>query len=130
LKDYLQPLQTCRISEFFSHPEISKKSETQKKEKKLETQNKEKKPAETRSKIDFKMKLSIVFALFLLVAVEANLSVRMNPKHRTGVYQGCQMVYFQTKNPNQRGPGIGKCWFILWPFGIYYDQLVYYMAVR
>jgi hypothetical protein len=27
------------------------------------------------------------------------------------------------------GPWNGKCWYILWPFGIIYDHLVNYMAV-
>jgi hypothetical protein len=42
--------------------------------------------------------------------------------------QGCQVVYFQTKNPN-----LGKfwrvlqwrrCWLILWPFGLFYCHFV------
>jgi hypothetical protein len=60
--------------------------------------------------------------------------------------QGCQMAYFQTQNPN-----LGKflrvwhwkmlvyfmaiwyifmaIWYILWPFGIFYGHLVYFMAI-
>jgi hypothetical protein len=46
--------------------------------------------------------------------------------------QGCQMVYFQTKNPN-----LGKFWRVLqwqdictlWTFGIFYSQLLYFMAI-
>jgi hypothetical protein len=48
------------------------------------------------------------------------------------LHQGCQMVYFQTNNPNlgiflSALKGIG--WYILRPFGIYYDHLVYFMAI-
>jgi hypothetical protein len=44
--------------------------------------------------------------------------------------QGCQMVYFQTKNPT-----LGKFWrvlqrYILWPFGRFYDHLVHFVAIR
>jgi hypothetical protein len=53
------------------------------------------------------------------------------------VRQGCQMVYFQTKNPNLGkiwGAWSGKGWYyiiymamnILQPFGIVYGQLVIY----
>jgi hypothetical protein len=53
--------------------------------------------------------------------------------------QGCQMVYFQTKNPN-----LGKfwraldwkmliyfmaIWNILWRFGIFYDHLVHFIFI-
>jgi hypothetical protein len=46
--------------------------------------------------------------------------------------QGGQMAYFQTKNPN-----LGKFWrdlqwnilAFLWPFGIFYGHLVYFVAV-
>jgi hypothetical protein len=48
------------------------------------------------------------------------------------VRQGCQMVCFQTKNPN-----LGKFWraldwkmfYILWPFGIFYGDLGYFMTI-
>jgi hypothetical protein len=51
----------------------------------------------------------------------------------TGADQGCQMVYFQTKNPN-----LGKSWraldckmliYILWTFGIFYDHMVHLMLI-
>jgi hypothetical protein len=35
--------------------------------------------------------------------------------------QGCQMAFFETKNPNLGsfgGPCNGKCWYILWIFGL------------
>jgi hypothetical protein len=46
--------------------------------------------------------------------------------------QGCQMAYFRTKNPN-----LGKLlrvyfmaiWSILWPSGLFYDHLVYFVAI-
>jgi hypothetical protein len=41
--------------------------------------------------------------------------------------QGCQIVYFMTKNPiwiYLGGPWNGECWYILRPFGIIYDHLV------
>jgi hypothetical protein len=53
--------------------------------------------------------------------------------------QGCQMAYFQAKNPN-----LGKfwrilqwkllvyftdIWYILWTFGIFYGHLVYFMDI-
>jgi hypothetical protein len=56
--------------------------------------------------------------------------------------QGCQMAYFQTKNPN-----LGRFWtdlvyfmhiwsilrllgiHILWPFGIFCEHLVYFMVI-
>jgi hypothetical protein len=40
--------------------------------------------------------------------------------------QGCQMVCFQTQNPN-----LGKFWrVLLWQiFGILYDHLVYFTAI-
>jgi hypothetical protein len=37
------------------------------------------------------------------------------------------MVCFQTKNPslgNFWGPLNSKCWYILWPFGIFYGHLL------
>jgi hypothetical protein len=37
------------------------------------------------------------------------------------------MVSFQTKNPNLVGPWMGKCWYILGPFGIFYRYLGYFM---
>jgi cytochrome bd-type quinol oxidase subunit 2 len=49
------------------------------------------------------------------------------------INQGCQMVYFHTKNTNLGKSGahsigkcwyIGKCWFILFAFGIFYGHLV------
>jgi hypothetical protein len=46
--------------------------------------------------------------------------------------QGCQMVCFQTKNPNLGkfgGTWNGKCWYIFWSFGIFYGQLVYFIAI-
>jgi hypothetical protein len=45
------------------------------------------------------------------------------------------MVYvniFKPKIPiwlNYSGPGNGKCWNILWPFGIFYGHLAYFMAI-
>jgi hypothetical protein len=42
------------------------------------------------------------------------------------------MVSFQTKIPIWVNFGwlyIGKCWYILWPFGIFYRHLVYFMAI-
>jgi hypothetical protein len=56
-----------------------------------------------------------------------------------GQNQGCQMVCFQTKNPN-----LGKfwraldwqmfiyfmaIWYMLWIFGIFYDHLVYFVFI-
>jgi hypothetical protein len=49
-----------------------------------------------------------------------------------GPAQGCQMVCFQTKNKiweKISGPQIGKCWYSLWPFGIYYGHLVYFVSI-
>jgi hypothetical protein len=50
---------------------------------------------------------------------------------KTPTEQGCQMVYFQSKNPllgKFVGPWNGKFWYILWSFGIFYgafyDHLV------
>jgi hypothetical protein len=46
--------------------------------------------------------------------------------------QGCQMVSFQTKNPylgKFLGAWIGKCGYILWPFGIFYGDLGYFMTI-
>jgi hypothetical protein len=55
------------------------------------------------------------------------------------LHHGCQVVYFQTKNPN-----LGKfwtalewkmlvyftaIWYILWSFGIFHGHLVYFMAI-
>jgi hypothetical protein len=47
------------------------------------------------------------------------------------VEQGCQMVFFHTKKTLWAyfgGIWNLKCWYILWPFGILYGHLVYYMA--
>jgi hypothetical protein len=46
--------------------------------------------------------------------------------------QGCQMAYFQTKNPKfgKILEGLmynGSCWYILWPFGHFYSHLVYFV---
>jgi hypothetical protein len=46
--------------------------------------------------------------------------------------QGCQIAYFQTKNPD-----FGKFWRVLqwkilvyfWPFGPFYGYLVYFMVI-
>jgi hypothetical protein len=74
--------------------------------------------------------------------VEAACSVLWRLKSQSK--QGCQMVYFQTKNHN-----LGKfwrvlqwkmlvyfvpfvfvaIWHILWPFGIYYGHLAYLLAI-
>jgi hypothetical protein len=47
--------------------------------------------------------------------------------------QGCQMVYFQTKNPNLgtflRAFEWKMFFTILWPFGMFCGHLVYFMAV-
>jgi hypothetical protein len=46
--------------------------------------------------------------------------------------QGCQMIYFPTKIPilvKFGGSFNGKCWSILWPFGLFYSHLVYCMAI-
>jgi hypothetical protein len=59
-----------------------------------------------------------------------NLRKRFRSKVST---QGCQMVYFKTKNPNL---GIfwraleWKMWYIIRPFGIIYDHLVYVIFGR
>jgi hypothetical protein len=42
-------------------------------------------------------------------------------------YQGCQMIYFQTKNPNLgnfRESCNGRCRYILWPFGQFSCQFM------
>jgi hypothetical protein len=56
-----------------------------------------------------------------------------------GLYQGCQMVYFQTKNPNSgKFWGALDCklliycmaiWNILRTFGIFYDHLVQFVFI-
>jgi hypothetical protein len=58
---------------------------------------------------------------------------------KANLHQGCQTDWFQTKNPN-----LGKfrraiewkmlvyfmvIWNILWPFGIFYGHLEYFMAI-
>jgi hypothetical protein len=49
--------------------------------------------------------------------------------------QGCQMAYFQTKNPNLGKFWrllqwkMGVIWSILWPFGLFYGRLVYFMDI-
>jgi hypothetical protein len=50
-----------------------------------------------------------------------------------GDLQGCKMAYFQTKIPilvNFGGSCNGKCWYILWPFGLFYGHLVYFTYGR
>jgi hypothetical protein len=62
--------------------------------------------------------------------------MRLNSRRRGAADQGCQMVYFQTKNPI-----LGNFWRVLqlkmlvyyihiWsifmPFGIFYSHLVYF----
>jgi hypothetical protein len=37
------------------------------------------------------------------------------------------MVYFHTKIFG--GPWNEKCWHILWPFGLFYDEFSYFMAI-
>jgi hypothetical protein len=42
------------------------------------------------------------------------------------------MVYFQPKITiwvNFGGSSNGKCWYILWPFGLFYDHLVYFAYI-
>jgi hypothetical protein len=47
--------------------------------------------------------------------------------------QGCQTAYFQTPNHPILGKFWtvlnGRCWFILWPFGVFYCHLVYFNAL-
>jgi hypothetical protein len=46
--------------------------------------------------------------------------------------QGCQMVYFQTKNPiwvNIGGSCNERCWQILRPICIFYSHQVFFMAI-
>jgi hypothetical protein len=49
------------------------------------------------------------------------------------VSQGCQTVFiFEPKIPiwvNFGGPYIGKRWYILWPFGIFYGNWGYFMTI-
>jgi hypothetical protein len=48
------------------------------------------------------------------------------------IIQGCRMVYFQTKNPIWINFG-GSCnrtsCYILWPLGLFYKYLVYFMVI-
>jgi hypothetical protein len=49
---------------------------------------------------------------------------QVNPGLPDGMY-----TYFHTKIPILKyfeGPLIGKCWYMLWPFGIFYRNLVYF----
>jgi hypothetical protein len=40
------------------------------------------------------------------------------------------MLYLKTKNPNcGKFWRVLKCWYILWPFGIFYGHLIYFMAI-
>jgi hypothetical protein len=55
--------------------------------------------------------------------------MKLHSRNRSSIAheQGCQMVYFQTKNPN-----LGKCWRVLqWNtyIGIFYGHLVYFTAI-
>jgi hypothetical protein len=47
--------------------------------------------------------------------------------------QGCQMVYFKTKNPNfgyiLERLGLEKYWYILLPIETYFSHYVYFMAI-
>jgi hypothetical protein len=46
--------------------------------------------------------------------------------------QGCQMAYFQTKNPylGKFGRSFnGMCWYISWPFGIFCDHFVPFLVI-
>jgi hypothetical protein len=53
--------------------------------------------------------------------------------------EGCQMEYFQTKNPNLskfwrflQWKDVGNClaiWYILRPFSLFFGHLVYFMCV-
>jgi hypothetical protein len=46
--------------------------------------------------------------------------------------QGCQMVYFQTKNPklgNFLRVLKWKMWYILCPLGLFYGHLPYFMTI-
>jgi hypothetical protein len=48
------------------------------------------------------------------------------------IFEGCQMVCFQTKNPiwvNLGGSYNRKCGSILWSFRIFYGNLAYFMAI-
>jgi hypothetical protein len=48
------------------------------------------------------------------------------------VAQGCQMGFFQTKNPNWvnfGGSFNGKCWYILWTLGPFYGLLLYFIDI-
>jgi hypothetical protein len=45
---------------------------------------------------------------------------------------GCQMVHFQTKIAVWENSGwscYGRCWPILWTFGLFYGHLIYLMAI-
>jgi hypothetical protein len=56
-----------------------------------------------------------------LAHLERNLEYTLQPC--------CQLVYFQSKNPNSgqfQASWNGKCWYILWRFGILSPVLVYF----
>jgi hypothetical protein len=73
------------------------------------------------------------YTLFAASVVEfkVNKNLFLNPI-RCRRKQGCQMAYFQTQNTN-----LGKFWRVLqwkmfvylWPFGIFYGHLVYFMVI-
>jgi hypothetical protein len=63
--------------------------------------------------------------------VARNFRVLVEVSHESAA-RGCQMVNFQIKIPNWvkfGGQRSRKCYNILWPFGIYYGHLVYFMAI-
>jgi hypothetical protein len=80
-------------------------------------------PAIKRSSTQFLKKKFYDFAANFYLALKCFLK-------RTKI-QGCQMHYFQAKNPNLDNFGgtcNGRCWYILWRFGLFYGNLVFFVA--
>jgi hypothetical protein len=53
-------------------------------------------------------------------------------KYMGRVGQGCQIVIFQQKIPiwvNFGESFNGRCWYIVWPFRLFYLHLVYFVAI-
>jgi hypothetical protein len=71
----------------------------------------------------------LIVSAKLFFKIKSDVWLKKNGQVATRV---ARRYFFKPKIPiwvNFGGPWNGKCWSILWPFGIYYGNSVYFMAI-
>jgi hypothetical protein len=95
----------------------------------------EKKPSGNPASGIQKVGINLMFDGLLLMRRTPFLIWLANPFWTNPNDQGCQIAYFQAKNPNLGkilrvlGSCNGSCCYILCPFGLFYGNLVYFVAI-